>query len=264
MSLFGWLFPTAKINQRAPGPLTVTPVRGRSARASQSGPPTHQAARLQRREQLYGVVREAMARAGVLSADYAFKVLMLDTQGERFIVMLDVAKEYSANVGLWSDTEAWITRSAQIRLGIEVKSVYWRVNPRLRYSAGAQGAPVSTPAPLASGPAALTSSPAPLTATPASAPAPLAPPAPRKKVVPLDGRTDAAAFDPIDATEMAAFRQALAKARARASEARATRLPPSATSAETPDSGFADTVMPDEQERQRPDALSSTMYGEPR
>jgi hypothetical protein len=41
-----------------------------------------------RREQLYVVIRDAMTRAGVLSASYKFKVLSLDQPGENFMVML--------------------------------------------------------------------------------------------------------------------------------------------------------------------------------
>ena len=48
--------------------------------------------RVQRRELLYAVVRDAMVRAGVLSASYKFKVLSLDQRGRQFLVMIDVAR----------------------------------------------------------------------------------------------------------------------------------------------------------------------------
>src|SRR5574343_431788 len=43
---------------------------------------------------LYTVVRDAMVRAGVLSASYKFKVLSLDQRGRQFLVMMDLAREY--------------------------------------------------------------------------------------------------------------------------------------------------------------------------
>ena len=48
--------------------------------------------RLERRELLYAVVREAMVRAGVLSSSYKFKVLSLDQRGRQFLVMVDLAE----------------------------------------------------------------------------------------------------------------------------------------------------------------------------
>ena len=47
--------------------------------------------RMERRELLYAVVRDAMVRAGVLSSSYKFKVLSLDTHGRQFLVMVDLA-----------------------------------------------------------------------------------------------------------------------------------------------------------------------------
>ena len=47
-----------------------------------------------RRELLYAVVRDAMTRAGVLSAGYKFKVLSLDARGRQFLVMVDLARNH--------------------------------------------------------------------------------------------------------------------------------------------------------------------------
>ena len=47
--------------------------------------------RMERRELLYTVVRDAMVRAGVLSASYKFKVLSLDQRGSQFVRALQRA-----------------------------------------------------------------------------------------------------------------------------------------------------------------------------
>ena len=41
----------------------------------------------------HGMVREAMVRVGILSAGYKFKVLSLDSSGQRFVVMVDLTEE---------------------------------------------------------------------------------------------------------------------------------------------------------------------------
>src|SRR5689334_18159568 len=51
--------------------------------------------RLERREMLYSVVREAMIKAGVLSSTYKFKVLSLDSRGRQYLIMMDMARQYA-------------------------------------------------------------------------------------------------------------------------------------------------------------------------
>ena len=83
--------------------------------------------RLLRREQLFSVVRESMIRGGVLSASYEFKVLALDSNGDSFLVLIDLAlpaqtmpDEYLLEI------ERWIQIAAQSRHSMKVRSVYWR------------------------------------------------------------------------------------------------------------------------------------------
>lgn len=123
MSLFSWF-------SRKPAPPKAKP---RSAGAEPSGllnadatvplapgrpgqpllqpvPPEHAAnrknERMERRELLYTVVRDAMVRAGVLSASYKFKVLSLDQRGRQFLVMMDLAREYGGETARLSEIEA--------------------------------------------------------------------------------------------------------------------------------------------------------------
>lgn len=201
--------------------------------------------RTERRESLYMVVRDAMVRAGVLSAGYKFKVLSLDQLGQQFVVMIDLAREYGASTARLTEIETLITQSAKSRFDILVTAVYWRVHDNagvgvhMRRAADRQAAPAtrsgapqtlrapimpvgayearaSAPAPLRhSGAAPLNSGAAPLH----SSRAPLSP------LPPLGGGNSAQAplignhhpvinggnghFDPIEDDEVAAFKRAL-------------------------------------------------------
>lgn len=115
--------------------------------------------RLLRREQLFSVVRESLIRAGVLSSSYEFKVLALDSNGDTFLVLLNLAlpadvmpDEYLLEI------ERWIQNSAKSRHSMLVQAVYWRreaahderaialkasVAAQTRREAAAQGGPVA-------------------------------------------------------------------------------------------------------------------------
>ena len=97
MSLLSW-FSSKKSGD---APLSALPSSGMSR--MESTKPHHQARhglggnaqpgnrkqeRMERRELLYAVVREAMVRAGVLTSSYKFKVLSLDPHGKQYICLL--------------------------------------------------------------------------------------------------------------------------------------------------------------------------------
>jgi hypothetical protein len=100
-------------------------------RRDRYGEPGNRSARHDRRERTYVVVRDAMARAGVLSANYKFKVLSLDAEGQRFVVMMDVAREYAGDTERMIMVETTITQSAKVRLDLQIVAVYWRINPQM-------------------------------------------------------------------------------------------------------------------------------------
>ncbi len=263
MSLFSWFSrkpappkpraaaePSGLLNADATVPLTP----GRQGNPlGQPLPPEHAAnrknERMERRELLYTVVRDAMVRAGVLSASYKFKVLSLDQRGRQFLVMMDLAREYGGETVRLSEIEALIAQTAKTRYDILVTAVYWRINDHVAVGIPQRGvapqgaslppqaaassairrppvvaagtAPVSPVLPAATfAPAA---SPAPLTAAfqrpapIAAAPAPLAP-ASRPMAVAATASVASAAqkpaprFEPIEADEVAAFKRALANA----------------------------------------------------
>ncbi len=146
--------------------------------------------RLERRELLYAVVREAMIKAGVLSSTYKFKVLSLDSRGRQYLIMMDLARQFAGETSRLAEIEGLIAQHAKTRHDILVTAVYWRINEHV--SAG-----LSRPAPA---PVAATTAPSPGAAKPppvaAPAPAPLSPSKP--------------AYEPLHPDEVAAFKQALA------------------------------------------------------
>ncbi|TQN03010.1 hypothetical protein BDD18_1663 [Acidovorax temperans] len=316
MSLFSWF-------SRKPAPPKAKP---RSAGAEPSGllnadatvplapgrpgqpllqpvPPEHAAnrknERMERRELLYTVVRDAMVRAGVLSASYKFKVLSLDQRGRQFLVMMDLAREYGGETARLSEIEALIAQTAKTRYDILVTAVYWRINDHVAVGLPQKGItptpvpsaaapqvvarnPVPAPVPAAPAPVAAPASsllfpaepaarfpttPTALGRTPSgtTAPAPLLP-ASNTGPAPLAPASGPAQFEPIEADEVAAFKRALADAAGRAPVAPAAAARPGVAVRSGPllppshSTDFADTEMPGSDGQST--ALSTTQYGE--
>lgn len=266
-------------------------------------PPEHAAnrknERMERRELLYTVVRDAMVRAGVLSASYKFKVLSLDQRGRQFLVMMDLAREYGGETARLSEIEALIAQTAKTRYDILVTAVYWRINDHVAVglpqkgitpttvpsAAAPQGVvrkPVPAPVPAAPAPVAAPASsllfpaepaarfpttPTALGRTPSgtTAPAPLLP-ASNTGPAPLAPASAPARFEPIEADEVAAFKRALADAAGRAPVAPAAAARPGVAVRSGPllppshSTDFADTEMPGSDGQST--ALSTTQYGE--
>lgn len=239
-------------------------------------PPEHAAnrknERMERRELLYTVVRDAMVRAGVLSAGYKFKVLSLDQRGRQFLVMMDIAREYGGETIRLSEIEALIAQTAKSRFDILVTAVYWRINDHVavgipqRSGAGQSAAPVAASVPAAP-PIAVAPQPRPAPAQPLVRPvppAPLVPPAAAVPPAPAGASRQAPRYDPIEADEVAAFKRALNSAAAAKPPAPAAQpgvavrsgplLPPAPT-------GFEDTEIPGQRDSRSQD-LSNTQYGD--
>jgi hypothetical protein len=69
-----------------------------------------------------------MAQAGLLTASYKFKVYSLDRPGDKFMVMMDLAKSFDGPPGKLAEMEAMIVHHAKARFEITVPAVYWRLN----------------------------------------------------------------------------------------------------------------------------------------
>ena len=102
-----------------------------------------------RREQLYAAIRDAMTRAGLLSASYKFKVLSLDQNGNQFLVMLDMAQGLVTSAEQLSQAEDILVQTAMAGHGIVVTSVYWRVDrkppPKLATANATAKVPATAP-----------------------------------------------------------------------------------------------------------------------
>ncbi|MDI1271113.1 MAG: hypothetical protein PSV40_18665 [Polaromonas sp.] len=286
MSFFSWFSGTSSKDQHVSGKarpdsdssgLTrderTRPVAGARARASAPTPlktgehaGEQKSQRHAKRELLYVAVREAMIRAGVLSASYKFKVLSLDPRGEQFMVMMDLAQEFGGQADRLAEIEVMIAQSAKSRYNIRVTAVYWRMNELVSVgrprpsSHGAQphnapavaataGAAAALPEPAVAVVTAVETAVAVVAAVAAAEPAVAAPVASR--------------FEPIQDDEVAAFKQALAAASASGGTAQvvqkgvSTRSGPHSYTLLT---GFEDTEMP-EMPVSAP-ALSATQYGD--
>ncbi len=161
MSFLSWFSRGPVKGAPAPkAPLTSTPSAGSAAAAAAQArapkPADHaeqlarKNVRMERRESLYMVVRDAMVRAGVLSAGYKFKVLSLDQLGQQFVVMIDLGSEYGSSTARLSEIESLITQSAKTRFEILVTAVYWRIydnaaiGVRMRRATDKEAAPATT------------------------------------------------------------------------------------------------------------------------
>ncbi len=217
--------------------------RGASKMALPPGtatPANRKTERLERRELLYKVVRDAMTRAGVLSASYKFKVLSLDQHGRQYLIMVDLANEFAGATARLAEIEALIAQSAKTRHEILVTAVYWRVNETVTAGLSRSTAVPLTPASRPPAPAVA------VAVAVATSPAP--PPAAGQR------------FEPLQAEEMLAFKQALASV--------TPPHVPVASPGQLVSSGrrnpampeFEDTEMNPPEERHSP--LSGTQYGD--
>lgn len=259
--MFNWLFPAkkpARTPSAAAGAARADTARG--ARDPEAQELDAEAApslkrreeRTARRERLYSAVRDAMTRAGVLSASYKFKVLSMDARGRQYLVMVDLAAAETATPERLAQIEALIIEGANARYDITVKAVYWRANDQVTPAErGAATARTSRPTPLE-----------PARAMPAARPE-----------QPAAGKRSGSQYDPIQADEVAAFKSALAAGVARPAAAAAAAVgvdhavsaTPSTRSARQAEqsytllTGFEDTELPDPRLRS---ALSGSQYGD--
>jgi hypothetical protein len=250
MSLFSWLSQSKSAKPAADGAGAPRGGDAKGAAAPAADPTQRKSERMARRELLYSVVRESMARAGVLSSSYKFKVLSLDAAGRQFLVMVDLASSEKADADLLSDIEQVIAQRAKTRHELTVSAVYWRRNDQVgvgapRIAASRSQVRTAQPASGPSQPAELASEPAPLLQSSGPQAAPLA---------------SAGGVDPIQDDELEALRAALANGLGGAPDAVPTpgRGKPRDGGAAR-QSGFPDTqVRGDDRAR----TLSSTQAGD--
>jgi hypothetical protein len=92
--------------------------------------------RLERRELLYAVIRESMARVGILSSSYKYKVLSLDSRGNEYLVMMDLPQDLASHLDQLASIEETVVEAARQRHQITVVAVYWRIQDLGRAGSG--------------------------------------------------------------------------------------------------------------------------------
>jgi hypothetical protein len=276
MSLFSWFSRKPAPSKSRPGGepsgprnagATVPQGQGRAAPPPGDPAANRKNERMERRELLYTVVRDAMVRSSVLSAGYKFKVLSLDQRGRQFVVMIDLAQEYGGDTARLSEIEALVAQTAKSRFDILVTAVYWRINEHV-----AVGQPQKAAA--APGPATAPSQASRPAVRPVASPVPAAspvigtqPPAAAVPASPLLAARPAPRFEPIEADEVAAFKRALSQASsggastpAAAPAGVSVRSGPLLQPAFSAPTGFEDTQLSESDAD--PDGLSRTQYGD--
>lgn len=198
--------------------------------------------RLERRELLYAVVRESMARVGMLSSSYKYKVLSLDSRGSQYLIMMDLPKEMAEHIGQLAEIEEIVTQNARMRHKIDVSAVYWRINELTKTATSV----LRKPRPEGELGAALTA-PAVSDIFPEAPQAPSAPGQPKRR------------FEPIRPDEVNAFKQALASGNKNRPTSPGKPLPADFAPTEFPPTEFEETRLEEDVERQ---PLSRTQYGD--
>ncbi len=183
--------------------------------------------RMERRELLYGVVRDSMTRAGVLASSYNFKVLSMDARGRQYLVMMDLFDHSAGDTARLAAIEATMAQAAKMRHDILVAAVYWRVNEPL--TTGLMQSPVAVVSRV----------------TPDS-------PAAKPTLAPH--------YQPLQQEEVTAFKRALAATAAKESAPVAGKIVRSGRRNPVPPEEFEDTQLVDPDDQHLP--LSSTQYGD--
>lgn len=196
--------------------------------------------RLERRELLYAVVRESMARVGMLSSSYKYKVLSLDSRGSQYLIMMDLPREMAEHIGQLAEIEDIVTQNARQRHHIEVTAVYWRINGLAKVATGVLRKPRAE---------AELSAPPVLNRVHAEAEVIQAP------LIPGDRKQR---FEPIRPDEVHAFKQGMGSVAGKKA-AGTTSKPSDFTASEFPTTEFEETRMEEENDRL---PLSRTQYGD--
>lgn len=204
--------------------------RGRTAISLPGSAANRKGERIERREMLYAVVREAMIKAGVLSSTYKFKVLSLDSRGRQYLIMMDMARQYSGETARLAEIESLIAQHAKTRHDILVTAVYWRINEHVTAGLSRVSAAV-----------------VPIRPSVVSQPSVSSVPAAQSKP----------AYEPLQPEEVAAFKNALASVAVPDALSAPGEIVKSGRRNPAPLPTFSDTEFDD-----RPSPLSGTQYGE--
>ena len=238
MSIFHWFSKKPPAHEIS----TEGILRPLQAGGTFAAPGSHDAdrktARLERRQLLYGVVRDSMISAGVLASSYKFKVLSLDAAGRQYLVMMDLTDKVASDTALLGKIEALMVQSAKMRHDILVTAVYWRVSDHIL-----QASPSGQPVHMSQLGRQTSESKA----------------ASQPEVCAM-AHQQLPRFQPLQQDEVAAFKRALASAGAPMALSASGKIVTSGRRNPAPLEEFEDTQMVDQDERASP--LGVTQYGE--
>lgn len=260
MSILSWLFGKSKPLPQLGG-LEAARMPPSGAVAGTPAPPAGaprasmtelKKLRQDRRDHLYRVVRDVMLRSEVLASTYKFKVLSLDTQGQQFLVMVDLLGDTPMGGQRLADIENQVSAMAMQRHKLLVKAVYWRQAATV--SAATAATPTTPTTSVVTTPASTASS-QPAAPGPAPAPVPFDQEAPTPR-----GRGGAkpVGFEPIGQDEVLAFKKAIGGAPAPATTPGQPQVSGLRNAAAM--SGFEDTQLLEPDESASP--LSRTQFGD--
>ena len=91
-----------------------------------------------RRELLYETIRASLNIRFIAANTYRFKAMRTDKRGHCFVVMLDMSPTFMASPAgehaSLKETAAELVKNAEIKYGLQVSGVYWRVDETLDVS----------------------------------------------------------------------------------------------------------------------------------
>lgn len=213
-------------------------LRGRLTPVPAGHAANHKTERLENRELIYSVVRDAMIRAGVLAASYKFKVLSLDARGRQYLIMMDLVNPSADVTDRLTEIEAMMAEAAKARHDMLVTAVYWRVIEQVTTSLS-RSQSLRAPHP-------------PNTASETHAARPPASPLPQARSAP--------AYEPLLEGEVAAFKRALAGVTPASARWASGQIVTSGRRNPAPPADFEDTQIVDSTGHGSP--LSGTQYGD--
>jgi hypothetical protein len=104
-----------------------------------------------RRELLFETVRSTLGNRRIVPSSYRFKIMRTDRRGHCYAIMMDMSpsfmdSEHGQHKQL-AETAALLTKNAQVRYGLIVAGVYWRVDETLDAAVAAWARPPEAAAP---------------------------------------------------------------------------------------------------------------------
>lgn len=204
---------------------------GASSSITQDSQDPSREVRLQRRsnrDQLFALVRSALAGVALPAKTYKFKVMALDAAGSSFIVMIDLAGPPDGAGPALKAVEDLICSTAAVGQDLQVQGVYWRFD---------------TPA-----------------IAPSAPPAMGADAAQGAQGTMAQRMPSGSVLDQIGVDEMLAFRAAQARGREQLAKKKVSAAP-SAPASEK-DMGFSETRQLEDKPKNDPSPLSPTQFGD--